>query len=433
MARASDSAPAIGEERARVHELATELAELRLRELGVQVDVAAVVVVADVEGDPFLFGVGGSGRERRARASVGNMVCLSGCPTNTAGGNRGVTFRVRVRRCRFRTCSRSAPSWHSCSACIHPTNRRTTASRPDDTGALPCPGDRPYETFYPDDDGDGYGRTEEPLEACQPTPSGYALRPDDCDDTNADVHPDQKEDCATDFDDDCDGTINQPTGVNLANCTDYFVDTDADGFGNARRQRSACATRTRRTRRRRRATATTATPRSTWGRRPAWRSSRRSGRRGSTAQGRRPIGDYVFAANLDAVAGGRGVLGDPTRTAAPARCSSCPGAPDGSDPARRSERDPHRRHEGRAARDPLSSGRHRLVGMGGAGRGRGRAAASSSSTRRRSSPTGSRPARDHHGRRRPARSSADRRRRRARRAARGRARTAARKARARCS
>jgi hypothetical protein len=104
---------------------------------------------------------------------------------------------------------------------------------PDDTGAQPCPGNHPYETYYPDDDADGFGRTDEPLEACQPTPKGYSLREGDCDDTNPDAHPDQQEDCATPFDDDCDGTINQPTGVNLVNCTQFSVDTDADGFGNA--------------------------------------------------------------------------------------------------------------------------------------------------------------------------------------------------------
>jgi len=103
----------------------------------------------------------------------------------------------------------------------------------DDTGALPCPGNRPYETFFPDDDADGYGRTDEPLEGCQPTPKGYSLRPDDCDDTNPDAHPGQQEDCATAFDDDCDGTINQASGVNLLNCTQFSIDTDADGFGNA--------------------------------------------------------------------------------------------------------------------------------------------------------------------------------------------------------
>src|SRR4030095_4044822 len=112
-------------------------------------------------------------------------------------------------------------------------NETPDSQEPDDTGA-PCPGDRPYETYYLDADGDGYGLTEDddPLQACQ-QPEGYSLRDGDCDDTNPDAHPDQPEDCATAFDDDCDGTINQPTGVNLLSCTYFSVDTDADGFGNA--------------------------------------------------------------------------------------------------------------------------------------------------------------------------------------------------------
>jgi hypothetical protein len=119
-------------------------------------------------------------------------------------------------------------------------------------------GQSPYETYYPDDDADGLGRTDEPLEACQPTPKGYSLRPDDCDDTNPDAHPDQQEDCATAFDDDCDGTINQPTGVNLANCTNFSIDTDADGFGNAGDSLCLCEPDETHTASRR-ATATTAT------------------------------------------------------------------------------------------------------------------------------------------------------------------------------
>jgi hypothetical protein len=48
------------QEGAGVHELPSEAAELRLRELGVEVDVAAVVVVALVEHDALALGVGGS-------------------------------------------------------------------------------------------------------------------------------------------------------------------------------------------------------------------------------------------------------------------------------------------------------------------------------------------------------------------------------------
>lgn len=186
-------------------------------------------------------------------------------------------------------------------------NETPDSQAPDDTGALPCPGNRPYETFYPDDDADGYGRTDEPLEACQPTPKGYSLRPDDCDDANADAHPDQQEDCATAFDDDCDGTINQPSGVNLLNCTRFSIDTDADGFGNAAESLCLCEPDE---------THTASAPGDCDDRDPkvhlgtptcvALEEKVWTARIEGT-----DIGDYVFAAELDEVAGSEIVIGNP--------------------------------------------------------------------------------------------------------------------------
>jgi hypothetical protein len=196
-------------------------------------------------------------------------------------------------------------------ACTSAKDRQPADSNADDTGALPCPGDRKYETFYPDDDDDGYGRKNEPLEACQPTPSGYTLRPDDCDDTNPAAHPDQQEDCATDFDDDCDGTINLPVGVNLANCTDFYVDTDADGFGNAAEGECLCAPDETHV-----ATAPAdcdnrdakvflGTPTCVELEPKVWTG------RVDGAKGTAPIGAYVFAADVDADGVRDAVLGDP--------------------------------------------------------------------------------------------------------------------------
>ena len=62
-------------------------------------------------------------------------------------------------------------------------------------------------TFYGDADGDGYGRADDPVEACADG-AGIADNPDDCDDADAAVHP-GVEDVANGEDDDCDGAIDE--------------------------------------------------------------------------------------------------------------------------------------------------------------------------------------------------------------------------------
>ncbi len=55
-------------------------------------------------------------------------------------------------------------------------------------------------TWYADSDDDGYGDPGETDEACE-APSGYVEDATDCDDGNADIHPDAEEVC-NDLDDD---------------------------------------------------------------------------------------------------------------------------------------------------------------------------------------------------------------------------------------
>jgi len=61
--------------------------------------------------------------------------------------------------------------------------------------------------FWPDDDGDGYGRNGTPASACEPMPEGYADNTSDCDDTDADIHPGMVEQCMDGIDNDCDGSL----------------------------------------------------------------------------------------------------------------------------------------------------------------------------------------------------------------------------------
>jgi len=60
------------------------------------------------------------------------------------------------------------------------------------------------ETWYQDQDADGHGIPEDPIEACA-LPDGYAATPDDCDDGDPGIHPDATE-WLDGADQDCDGT-----------------------------------------------------------------------------------------------------------------------------------------------------------------------------------------------------------------------------------
>jgi len=86
-------------------------------------------------------------------------------------------------------------------------------------------------TWYPDDDGDGYGRTDEPVEACE-APHGYAAHDGDCDDTDGRYHPGAAEDdCTVAHDYNCDGSTQyeDADGDLIPACEDCD-DSDAFSF-----------------------------------------------------------------------------------------------------------------------------------------------------------------------------------------------------------
>ncbi|MFT4976812.1 MAG: hypothetical protein ACI8S6_002717, partial [Myxococcota bacterium] len=86
-------------------------------------------------------------------------------------------------------------------------------------------------TWYADDDGDGFGDASDTIEACE-QPSGYVSVADDCDDTDADVNPDELEECDY-VDEDCDGSTDEDfrTGskyTDLNNCG--YCGNDCEGY-----------------------------------------------------------------------------------------------------------------------------------------------------------------------------------------------------------
>ncbi len=79
---------------------------------------------------------------------------------------------------------------------------------------------------FADADGDGYGDATQGEETCG-TPAGRATTDTDCDDTNELSYPNATEICDL-LDNNCDGVADE----NIAT-TQYFLDSDGDGFGTA--------------------------------------------------------------------------------------------------------------------------------------------------------------------------------------------------------
>ena len=88
--------------------------------------------------------------------------------------------------------------------------------------------------YYPDADGDGYGDTTAPVEACE-APAGHTDDYTDCDDTRADVNVDGVEVCNA-IDDDCNGTDDDAATDAIA----WYADVDEDAHGDSADAVTAC-------------------------------------------------------------------------------------------------------------------------------------------------------------------------------------------------
>jgi len=78
-------------------------------------------------------------------------------------------------------------------------------------------------TYYRDLDGDGYGNLSVTIQACS-QPGGYVSNSNDCNDTNAAIHPGAPE-VNNGVDDNCDGQIDESA------MRSWYKDMDGDGFG----------------------------------------------------------------------------------------------------------------------------------------------------------------------------------------------------------
>ncbi|MBM4393994.1 MAG: putative metal-binding motif-containing protein, partial [Deltaproteobacteria bacterium] len=90
---------------------------------------------------------------------------------------------------------------------------------------------------YRDADGDGYGNPDALALACAPS-DGWVLDATDCDDGDADIHPDADELCATvGIDDDCDGFADES---DAADVEAWYADSDGDGYGDPEVAEPSC-------------------------------------------------------------------------------------------------------------------------------------------------------------------------------------------------
>ena len=82
--------------------------------------------------------------------------------------------------------------------------------------------------FYKDTDGDSYGIATDYKCLCGASGKYTAIKPGDCNDTNALVNPGAVEICGNSMDDNCDGKQDDP---DAKGCTIYYTDSDKDDWG----------------------------------------------------------------------------------------------------------------------------------------------------------------------------------------------------------
>ncbi|MCB9794835.1 MAG: putative metal-binding motif-containing protein [Alphaproteobacteria bacterium] len=115
-------------------------------------------------------------------------------------------------------------------ASVHPGAEETCDGADQD-----CDGDVDEDpsdggTWYPDDDGDGYGDMNNPRQACE-QPANTLEDGSDCDDDDRSINPEGLEVC-NGYDDDCDGLIDDDDdSLDPSSLSSFALDEDGDGYG----------------------------------------------------------------------------------------------------------------------------------------------------------------------------------------------------------
>ena len=114
---------------------------------------------------------------------------------------------------------------------VHPNAAETCTTAYDDN----CDGESNTDNaigctnYYLDLDADGYGIMDSQC-LCSPKDDYTSFVDTDCDDSTASVNPGRHENCATVYDDDCDGDTNE---IGSSSCSYFYNDSDGDGYGTA--------------------------------------------------------------------------------------------------------------------------------------------------------------------------------------------------------
>jgi len=103
----------------------------------------------------------------------------------------------------------------------------------DDDDDLYAPGDD--TTWYADEDGDGYGDSQNAVGACE-RPDGFVDDRTDCDDTDGTINPEAIETCDGE-DNDCDGETDPDTATDAPT---WYWDFDGDSHGGRAGSKTAC-------------------------------------------------------------------------------------------------------------------------------------------------------------------------------------------------
>ncbi len=93
------------------------------------------------------------------------------------------------------------------------------------------------DTWYVDEDGDGYGLETSSVVACTP-PTSHSALAGDCDDVDPAINPGADEHC-NGTDDDCDGRVDDED-PDVLDASSWDADLDGDGFGDTSSQTVAC-------------------------------------------------------------------------------------------------------------------------------------------------------------------------------------------------
>ena len=93
-------------------------------------------------------------------------------------------------------------------------------------------------TWYRDKDGDGYGNPNDSTVSCM-QPGGYVINNKDCNDNDANIHPDAPEVCDK-IDNNCSGLIDHNDPAFTGEVFTWYRDKDGDGYGNPKDSIVSC-------------------------------------------------------------------------------------------------------------------------------------------------------------------------------------------------